>query len=99
VDRAGKTRELSSHLWPPFQEIESASAAAGNAGYIQMYSSAMAPSRHFATVTIRLPLSSSPMTHVHSPEVEANASRQLAVHLKQEIQRIISLSKLYDPAA
>ena len=32
-------------------------------------------------------------------EVEANASRQLAVHLKQEIERIISLSKPYDPAA
>jgi phosphatidylserine/phosphatidylglycerophosphate/cardiolipin synthase-like enzyme len=31
--------------------------------------------------------------------VEAGASRQLAVYLKQEIQRIISLSKPYDPAA
>jgi phosphatidylserine/phosphatidylglycerophosphate/cardiolipin synthase-like enzyme len=32
-------------------------------------------------------------------EVEADASRQLAVYLKQEIQRIISLGKPYDPAA
>ena len=37
-------------------------------GYIQMYSSAMAPSRHFATVTIRPPPSNSPTTHVHSPD-------------------------------
>jgi phosphatidylserine/phosphatidylglycerophosphate/cardiolipin synthase-like enzyme len=36
---------------------------------------------------------------VEGVEVEANASRQLAVYLKQEIQRIISLSKPYDPAA
>jgi len=33
-----------------------------------MYSSAMAPSRHFATVTIRLPSSNSPTTHVQSPD-------------------------------
>jgi hypothetical protein len=32
-------------------------------------------------------------------KVEANPSRQLAVYLKQEIERIISLSKRYDPAA
>jgi hypothetical protein len=32
-------------------------------------------------------------------EVEANASRQLAVYLKQEIERIITMSKPYDPAA
>ena len=38
------------------------------AGYAQMYSSAMAPSRHLATVTMRTPLSNSPTTHVHSPE-------------------------------
>jgi len=36
---------------------------------------------------------------VEGVEVEANASRQLAVYLKQEIVRIISLSKRYDPAA
>jgi len=36
---------------------------------------------------------------VEAIQVQANASRQLAVHLKQEIQRIISLSKPYDPAA
>ena len=36
---------------------------------------------------------------VEGVEVEANASRQLAVYLKQEIERIISLSKPYDPAA
>ena len=36
--------------------------------YAQMYSSAMAPSRHLATVTMRAPFSNSPMTHVHSPE-------------------------------
>jgi phosphatidylserine/phosphatidylglycerophosphate/cardiolipin synthase-like enzyme len=35
---------------------------------------------------------------VEGVEVEANASRQLAVYLKQEIQRIISLSKPYDPS-
>src|SRR5262245_33093344 len=28
----------------------------------------MAPSRHFATATIRLPSSNSPTTHVHSPD-------------------------------
>jgi hypothetical protein len=33
-----------------------------------MYSSAIAPSRHLATVTIRPPPSNSPMTHVHSPD-------------------------------
>ena len=33
-----------------------------------MYSSAMAPSRHLATVTIRAPLANSPTTHVHSPD-------------------------------
>jgi hypothetical protein len=33
-----------------------------------MYSSATAPSRHFATVTIRPPPSNSPTTQVHSPE-------------------------------
>jgi len=33
----------------------------------QMYSSAMAPARHLATVTMRAPFSNSPMTHVHSP--------------------------------
>jgi len=32
-----------------------------------MYSSAIAPSRHFATVTIRPP-SNSPTTHVQSPD-------------------------------
>jgi len=36
---------------------------------------------------------------VEAIQVQANASRQLTVHLKQEIQRIISLSKPYDPAA
>jgi hypothetical protein len=36
---------------------------------------------------------------VEGIEVEANASPQLAVYLKQEIERIISLSKRYDPAA
>jgi hypothetical protein len=36
---------------------------------------------------------------VEGVEVEASASRQLAVYLKQEIERIISLSKPYDPAA
>jgi hypothetical protein len=36
---------------------------------------------------------------VEGIEVEADASRQLAVHLKQEIQRIIALSKRYDPPA
>jgi phosphatidylserine/phosphatidylglycerophosphate/cardiolipin synthase-like enzyme len=36
---------------------------------------------------------------VEGVAVEANAGRQLAGHLKQEIQRIISLSKPYDPAA
>jgi phosphatidylserine/phosphatidylglycerophosphate/cardiolipin synthase-like enzyme len=36
---------------------------------------------------------------VEGVEVEASASRQLAVYLKQEIERIISLSKRYDPAA
>ncbi len=36
--------------------------------YAQMYSSAMAPPLHFATVTIRAPLSNSPMTHVQSPD-------------------------------
>ena len=36
---------------------------------------------------------------VEGIEVEADASRQLAVYLKQEIERIISLSKPYDPAA
>ena len=36
---------------------------------------------------------------VEGVEVEASASRQLAVYLKHEIQRIISLSKRYDPAA
>ena len=36
---------------------------------------------------------------VEGVEVEASASRQLAVYLKQEIQRIISLSRRYDPAA
>jgi hypothetical protein len=38
------------------------------AGYAQMYSSAMAPSRHLATVTMRAPSSNSPTTHVHYPE-------------------------------
>jgi len=33
-----------------------------------MYSSAIAPSRHFATVTIRPPPSNSPTTHVQSPD-------------------------------
>ena len=37
----------------------------------QMYSSAMAPSRHFATVTIRPPLSNTPITHVQSPDPKA----------------------------
>src|SRR5947209_19131368 len=36
--------------------------------YDQMYSSAMAPSRHFATVTMRPPPSNSPTTQVHSPD-------------------------------
>jgi hypothetical protein len=36
---------------------------------------------------------------VEGVEVEANASRRQAGYLKQEIQRIISLSKPYDPAA
>src|SRR5258708_32817082 len=36
--------------------------------YSQMYSSAIAPSRHFATVTIRPPPSHSPTTQVHSPD-------------------------------
>lgn len=33
--------------------------------YDQMYSSAMAPSLHLATVTIRASLANSPTTHVH----------------------------------
>ena len=32
-------------------------------------------------------------------EVEANPCRQLAMHMKQEIERIISLSDPYDPSA
>lgn len=39
--------------------------------YDQMYSSAIAPSRHFATVTMRPPPSNSPMTQVHSPDPKA----------------------------
>ena len=39
--------------------------------YDQMYSSAIAPSRHLATVTIRPPPSNSPITHVHSPDPNA----------------------------
>src|SRR5919107_3970851 len=39
--------------------------------YNQMYSSAMAPSRHFATVTIRPPPSNSPTTQVHPPDPKA----------------------------
>ena len=35
--------------------------------YIQMYSSAIAPSLHFATVTMR-PTANSPTAHVHSPD-------------------------------
>jgi hypothetical protein len=35
---------------------------------------------------------------VEGIEVEADASRQLAVHLKQEIERIISLSERYYPS-
>ena len=34
----------------------------------QMYSSAIAPSLHRATVTMRPPPSNSPTTHVHSPD-------------------------------
>jgi hypothetical protein len=34
----------------------------------QMYSSAIAPFSHLATVTMRSPLPNSPTTHVHSPE-------------------------------
>ena len=30
-------------------------------------------------------------------DVEANPCRQLAIHMKQEIERIISLSDPYDP--
>ena len=41
------------------------------AGQAQMYSSAIAPSRHLATVTMRLPSSNSPMTQVHSPDPNA----------------------------
>lgn len=40
-------------------------------GYAQMYSSAIAPSCHFATVTMRLPSANSPMTQVHSPDPKA----------------------------
>jgi hypothetical protein len=36
--------------------------------YSQTYSSVIAPSRHFATVTIRLPFSRTPTTQVQSPE-------------------------------
>jgi hypothetical protein len=36
-----------------------------------MYSSAMAPSRHLATVTMRPPPSNSPMTQVQSPDPNA----------------------------
>src|SRR5918996_5875361 len=42
--------------------------AALRSRYNQMYSSTIAPSRHFATVTIRPPPSNSPTTHVHSPD-------------------------------
>jgi hypothetical protein len=48
--------------------VVSCAAALARNHYIQMYSSAMAPSRHFATVTIRLPSSSSPTTQVQSPD-------------------------------
>ena len=37
----------------------------------QMYSSAITPSRHLATVTMRPPPSNSPITHVHSPNPNA----------------------------
>ena len=36
-----------------------------------MYSSAIAPSRHFATVTMRLPSANSPITQVQSPDPKA----------------------------
>jgi hypothetical protein len=36
--------------------------------YDQLYSSAIAPSFHLATVTIRSPLWNSPTTQVHSPD-------------------------------
>ena len=39
--------------------------------YTQMYSSAIAPSRHFATVTMRLPSANSPITQVQSPDPKA----------------------------
>lgn len=43
-------------------------ASPGIERYSQMHSSAMAPSRHLATVTIRPPFSNSPTTHVQSPD-------------------------------
>ena len=40
----------------------------GGRSLAQMYSSAIAPSRHLATVTMRLPSSNSPMAQVHSSD-------------------------------
>src|SRR4051794_807211 len=55
-----------------------------------MYSSAMAPSRHFAMVAIRPPSWNSPTTQVHSPEpkligVRGNLDRRAAGGLDQSL--------------
>lgn len=73
----GRTRTLEDTTQPtvyhPFPANNSPPAATSihasrDDGYDQMYSSAMAPSRHLATVTMRAPFANSPMTHVQSPD-------------------------------
>ena len=68
---ANPPHERDISLFPASSRVLSAAPRIGGddfARYIQMYSSAMAPLRHLATVTMRLPPSSSPTTQVHSPD-------------------------------
>lgn len=61
------------HIDDETPEAAPTGAASGvqERAYAQMYSSAMAPSCHLTTVTMRLPSSNSPMTQVHSPDPKA----------------------------
>ena len=57
------------HRRPPHRRLDGRDgSAAGTGRQDQMYSSAIAPSRHLATVTMRPPPSNSPTTQVHSPD-------------------------------
>jgi hypothetical protein len=63
----------------------------GSVGYDQMYSSAIAPSRHLATVTMRPPPSNSPMTQVHSPEPNAIGCALIWGGVPPAVSRILAL--------